>query len=191
MQEMHVWYLGWEDHLEEEMATHSAVLAWKISWIEKLGGLQSVGLKELDTRDWVHRYKTREAISSFSASPEESFLCPFLLMTLFLCSILLWKLCLLSCLRCWCYLLSTWPSAHPFIFLLTVSSLLKLNSFNTWSPELFVTSNQSMRLLLSTNCELTVSLNPLFRVALRANIIIFSLNGSSSSKTFSKTETVG
>ena len=30
--------LGWEDHLEEEMATHSSILAWRIPWAEKPGG---------------------------------------------------------------------------------------------------------------------------------------------------------
>ena len=34
--------LGWEAHLEEEMATHSSSLAWKIQWKEEPGGLQSV-----------------------------------------------------------------------------------------------------------------------------------------------------
>ena len=42
-QEMQVQSLGWEDPLEEEMATHSSVLAWKIPWTEKPSGLQSVG----------------------------------------------------------------------------------------------------------------------------------------------------
>ena len=32
-----------EDPLEKEMATHSSVLAWRISWIEEPGGLQSLG----------------------------------------------------------------------------------------------------------------------------------------------------
>ena len=36
--------LGWEDPLEEEMATHSSVLAWRISWTGEPGGLQPVGL---------------------------------------------------------------------------------------------------------------------------------------------------
>ena len=36
--------LGQEDPLEEEMATHSSVLAWEIPWTEESGGLQSVGL---------------------------------------------------------------------------------------------------------------------------------------------------
>ena len=34
--------LGREDPLEEEMATHTSILAWRIPWTEELGGLQSV-----------------------------------------------------------------------------------------------------------------------------------------------------
>ena len=41
MQETWVWPLGWEDPLEEEMATHFSILAWKIPWIEEPGGLYS------------------------------------------------------------------------------------------------------------------------------------------------------
>ena len=48
MQETWVRSLGQEDPLEEEMATHSSILAWAISWTEQLGGLQSTGSKELD-----------------------------------------------------------------------------------------------------------------------------------------------
>ena len=40
--------LGWEDPLEEDMVTHSSILAWKIPWTEEPGGLQSMSLKELD-----------------------------------------------------------------------------------------------------------------------------------------------
>ena len=43
MQEMQVQSPGWEDLLEEEMATHTSVLAWEIPWTEEPGGLQSVG----------------------------------------------------------------------------------------------------------------------------------------------------
>ena len=43
MQETQVQSLCWEDPLEEEMATHSSTLAWRIQWTEKPGGLQSVG----------------------------------------------------------------------------------------------------------------------------------------------------
>ena len=35
--------LGWEDPLEESMATHSSILAWRIPWTEEPGGLQSMG----------------------------------------------------------------------------------------------------------------------------------------------------
>ena len=35
--------LGWEDTLEEEMATYSSILAWKIPWTEEPGGQQSLG----------------------------------------------------------------------------------------------------------------------------------------------------
>ena len=34
--------LGWEDPLEEEMATHSSILAWESPWTEEPGGLQSM-----------------------------------------------------------------------------------------------------------------------------------------------------
>ena len=44
---MQVGSLGQEDHLEEEMATHSSVLAWRISWIEEPGGLKSMGLQRI------------------------------------------------------------------------------------------------------------------------------------------------
>ena len=41
--------LGWEDPLEEGVATHSSILAWRIPWTEEPGGLQSVGSQESDT----------------------------------------------------------------------------------------------------------------------------------------------
>ena len=40
-QKIQVWSLGWEDPLEEEMATHSNILAWKIPWTEEPGRLLS------------------------------------------------------------------------------------------------------------------------------------------------------
>ena len=43
MQKMQVGSLGGEDPLEKEMAAHSSVLAWRIPWTEKPGGLQSIG----------------------------------------------------------------------------------------------------------------------------------------------------
>ena len=43
MQETWVQSLGREDSLEEEMVTHSSILAWGIPWTEEPGGLQSMG----------------------------------------------------------------------------------------------------------------------------------------------------
>ena len=39
--------LGWEDPLEEGMATHSSILAWRIPWTEEPGGLQFTGLQRV------------------------------------------------------------------------------------------------------------------------------------------------
>ena len=48
MRETWVQSLGREDPLEKEMATHSSILAWRIPWMEELGGLESTGRKQLD-----------------------------------------------------------------------------------------------------------------------------------------------
>ena len=42
MQEIQVQSLGWDDPLEEEMATHSSILAWRVPWTEEPGGLRSI-----------------------------------------------------------------------------------------------------------------------------------------------------
>ena len=47
VQETRVQFLGWEDPLEKEMATHSSIFAWKISWTQEPGGLQSLGLQRV------------------------------------------------------------------------------------------------------------------------------------------------
>ena len=44
VEETRVQRLGWEDPLEKKMATHSSILAWKNSWTEEPGGLQSMGV---------------------------------------------------------------------------------------------------------------------------------------------------
>ena len=55
LRDLRVQSLGWEDPLEEGMATHSSILAWRILWTEDSGGLQSLGsqsrtrLKQLST----------------------------------------------------------------------------------------------------------------------------------------------
>ena len=48
MQETCVQFLGQEDPLKKEMATHSSVLAWRIPWTEEPGGLQSMGSQRVD-----------------------------------------------------------------------------------------------------------------------------------------------
>ena len=45
MRETQVQSLGQEDLLEREMATHSIILAWKVSWMEEPGRLQSTGCR--------------------------------------------------------------------------------------------------------------------------------------------------
>ena len=47
MEEARIQSLGWEDPLEEETATHSSILAWKIPRTEETGGLWSMGLQRV------------------------------------------------------------------------------------------------------------------------------------------------
>ena len=47
MQETQIQSLGREDPLEKGMATLSSILAWRISWTEEPGGLQSMGLQRV------------------------------------------------------------------------------------------------------------------------------------------------
>ena len=48
MQKSQVRFLGWEDPMEKEMATHSSILAWRIPWTEKPSRVQSMGSQESD-----------------------------------------------------------------------------------------------------------------------------------------------
>ena len=48
VQETRVRFLGQEDPLEKEIATHSRILAWRSPWTEEPGRLQSMGLHESD-----------------------------------------------------------------------------------------------------------------------------------------------
>ena len=50
-QEMPVQLLGREDPLEKGMATHSSILAWRISWTEEPDGLRSMGSQRVDTTE--------------------------------------------------------------------------------------------------------------------------------------------
>ena len=49
MQETRIQSLGQEDPLEQGLAIHFSILAWRIPWTEEPGGLQSMGLQESDT----------------------------------------------------------------------------------------------------------------------------------------------
>ena len=51
-QETRVWSLGWQVPLEKGMAIHSSILAWRVAWTEKNGGLQSVESQRVG-HDWV------------------------------------------------------------------------------------------------------------------------------------------
>ena len=63
MQGTTVWSLGREDHLEEGMATHTSILAWRVPWTEEPAGLQFMGvqsqtwLKGLSTHTWAESRK--------------------------------------------------------------------------------------------------------------------------------------
>ena len=56
MQEMQLWSLGWEDPLEEEMTILSSILAWRMPWIEKTDGLQSIGLQRVRHDEWANEF---------------------------------------------------------------------------------------------------------------------------------------
>ena len=68
IQEMWVWSLGWDDPQEEEMATHSSILAWKTPWTEEPDGLQAMELWRVEY-DWVNkRANAQESFWSMSLS---------------------------------------------------------------------------------------------------------------------------
>ena len=52
IQETWVWSLDRDNHLDKEMATHTSILAWRVSWTEEPGGLQSMGLQRVG-HDWA------------------------------------------------------------------------------------------------------------------------------------------
>ena len=56
MRETWVGSLGWEDPLEEGMANHSSIFAWRIPWMEGPGRLQSMGCKQSDMTEWLTQH---------------------------------------------------------------------------------------------------------------------------------------
>ena len=65
VREIRVRFLGREDPLAKEMATHSSILAWRIPWTEEPGGLQSMGRQEQDTTQRLdhHHQDTQAAVN--------------------------------------------------------------------------------------------------------------------------------
>ena len=57
-QETHVQSLNREDPLEEEMATHPSILAWRIPWTEEPRGLQSLGVSNNQTNTFTFKHVT-------------------------------------------------------------------------------------------------------------------------------------
>ena len=67
--EMQVQFLSGEDPLEEEMATHSSILAWKIPWMESLVDYSPWGCKELDTTERLHFHFSLSCIGGGNGNP--------------------------------------------------------------------------------------------------------------------------
>ena len=64
--------LGREDPLEEETATHSSILAWKIPWTEEPGRLQSVGSQRVDTTERLSMHSLRLALTNPSGKTDSN-----------------------------------------------------------------------------------------------------------------------
>ena len=64
MEETWFWFLGWEDPLEEGMATHSSILAWRIPWTEEPGRLQSMGSQRI-RHDWATNHTAKQNSRKF------------------------------------------------------------------------------------------------------------------------------
>ena len=74
MLETQVPSLGWENPLEEGMATHSSILAWRIPWTEEPGELQSMGSQRVGL-DWASKYSTQHIpiCRSYACTPHQSY----------------------------------------------------------------------------------------------------------------------
>ena len=64
-QENSVWSLVQEDSLEEEMATHPSIVAWRIPWTEEPGALQSMGSQRAG-HNWVAKHVHTLLLTFFS-----------------------------------------------------------------------------------------------------------------------------
>ena len=89
MQETWVQSLGWEDPLEEEMATHSSILAWRTPWKEEPGGLQSMGSHRLG-HDWAAERSLTLLLVCCSLRTTWSWLCTPWILTDLRWRVLIW-----------------------------------------------------------------------------------------------------
>ena len=64
MQETQVRFLGWEELLEKEMATHSSILAWEIPWTEEPGRLPSMGSQKVRHNSATHTEAGKTCLES-------------------------------------------------------------------------------------------------------------------------------
>ena len=73
MQETQVRFLGWEDPLEKDMATHSSIFAWRITWTEEPGRLQSMGSQraghDLETKRYNNSSLSEDRGSGWGVLP--------------------------------------------------------------------------------------------------------------------------
>ena len=66
MKETQVRFLGWEDPLKEDMATHSRILhSWRIPWTEETGRLHSIGLNTIE----VTKPQQQQHVSMYDLHP--------------------------------------------------------------------------------------------------------------------------
>ena len=72
VQETQVQSLNWEDSIEKGMATHSCILAWRISWTGEPEGLQAMGSQEsAATERLTHTFAPRLSFEDKAAKKEE------------------------------------------------------------------------------------------------------------------------
>ena len=135
---MQVWSVGQEDPLEEEMATHSSVLAWRIPWTVEPGGLQCTGSQrvthfwsnlalahlEKDSNKFVLKGLSFTYTENLTLQSQEKLTC--LLLTLYpygTCYSLPTFLSVFQHYRCWLFFLII-LRVICFIFLLSVALML-------------------------------------------------------------------
>ena len=70
---MQIQSLSWEDPLEKRMATHSSTIAWRISWTEEPGGLQSMGSQRVG-HNLATKQQQQSSVGSSSFPREEKVL---------------------------------------------------------------------------------------------------------------------